>query len=72
VPTISEDVDTARAVLLATVDLWSSDPDVPPGAIDTEVWDSGYATMEDLGFIDGSVPVDDMYELVWVPTRPSP
>jgi NitT/TauT family transport system substrate-binding protein len=61
VPTISEDVDTARAVLLATVELWSTDPETPPGFIDAEVWESGYATMEHLGFIDGSVPVEDMY-----------
>jgi NitT/TauT family transport system substrate-binding protein len=61
VPTISEDVDTARAVLLATVELWSSDPDVPPGFIDAEVWEAGYATMQELGFIDGSVPLDEMY-----------
>jgi NitT/TauT family transport system substrate-binding protein len=61
VPTIAEDVDTARAVLLATVDLWAgSDPDVPLGAIDEALWDAGYRTMRDLGFIDGSVPVADM------------
>jgi NitT/TauT family transport system substrate-binding protein len=61
VPTIEEDVDTARAVLLATIELWSADPDTPPGFIDDEVWAAGYATMEDLGFIDGSVPLDEMY-----------
>jgi ABC-type nitrate/sulfonate/bicarbonate transport system substrate-binding protein len=61
VPTISEDVDTARAVLLATVELWSSDPETPQGSIDAAVWNAGYATMEDLRFIDGSVPVEEMY-----------
>jgi NitT/TauT family transport system substrate-binding protein len=64
VPTISEDVEVARAVLLATVELWSSDPDVPPGFIDADVWAAGYATMEHLGFIDGSVPVEEMYRPV--------
>jgi hypothetical protein len=48
-------------VLLATVELWSTDPETPPGLIDAEVWESGYGTMLDLGFIDGSVPVEDMY-----------
>jgi hypothetical protein len=61
VPTISEDVDTARTVLLATVELWASDLDIPPGFIDADVWEAGYATMEHLGFIDGSVPLEDMY-----------
>jgi NitT/TauT family transport system substrate-binding protein len=61
VPTISEDVETARAVLLATVELWASDPDIPPGFIDADVWEAGHATMEHLGFIDGSVPFEDMY-----------
>ena len=61
VPTISEDVDTARAVLLATVELWSTGED-PVGIIDEDLWEAGYATMLGLGFIDGSVPVDDMFE----------
>lgn len=61
VPTIADDVDTARAVLLATVDLWANDTIPGVGWIDPDRWASGYQTMEKLGFIDGSVPVDDMY-----------
>jgi NitT/TauT family transport system substrate-binding protein len=61
VPTIQEDVDTARAVLLATTELWASDdPELPLGAIDEALWATGYDTMERLGFIDGSVPLDAM------------
>ena len=30
------------------------------GAIDTELWESAYATMARLGFIDGSVPLTEM------------
>jgi NitT/TauT family transport system substrate-binding protein len=55
VPAIGEDRETALAVLEATVDLWSQD-----GQIDAAVWTSGYETMQRLGFIDGSVPVDEM------------
>lgn len=55
VPAIGEDRATALAVLEATVELWSVD-----GNVDTEVWTSGYATMQELGFIDGSVSVDEM------------
>jgi NitT/TauT family transport system substrate-binding protein len=61
VPTIVEDVDTARAVLLATVDLWARADSPGVGWIDPELWASGYQTMVDLEFIDGSVPVADMY-----------
>jgi NitT/TauT family transport system substrate-binding protein len=57
VPAIGEDRDTARAVLAATVELWGT----PPGGIDTEVWIEGYATMRRLDFIDGSVPIEEMY-----------
>jgi NitT/TauT family transport system substrate-binding protein len=59
VPTIAEDPDVARAVLDATVDLWEGDG-FESGAIDLDLWESGYATMEQLGFIDGSVPMDEM------------
>jgi NitT/TauT family transport system substrate-binding protein len=55
VPAIGEDRETAQAVLEATVALWS-----PDGRIDATVWTSGYETMRRLGFIDGSVPVDEM------------
>jgi NitT/TauT family transport system substrate-binding protein len=56
-PAIGEDRATALAVLKATVELWSQD-----GTIDSAVWTSGYETMRRLGFIDGSVPVDEMID----------
>jgi NitT/TauT family transport system substrate-binding protein len=59
VPAIGEDRETARAVLQATVELWGEST-----VIDEEVWQVGYQTMQRLGFIDGSVPVDEMYDLV--------
>jgi NitT/TauT family transport system substrate-binding protein len=59
VPSVAEDPDVARAVLDATVELWAGDG-FADGAIDLDLWESGYATMERLGFIDGSVPMDDM------------
>ncbi len=62
VPAIGEDRATALAVLEATVELWSQD-----GAIDSSVWTSGYETMLRLGFIDGSVPLDDMIEAIASP-----
>jgi NitT/TauT family transport system substrate-binding protein len=59
VPAIADDRDTALAVLEATIEAW--DPPVT-GEIAVDVWESGYATMQRLGFIDGSVPVDEMYD----------
>jgi len=59
VPTIAEDPDVARAVLEATVELWEGDG-FADGAIDVELWEAGYATMRRLGFIDGSVPLEEM------------
>jgi len=59
VSTIAEDPDVARAVLDATVELWEGDG-FANGAIDLELWEAGYATMQRLGFIDGSVPMDEM------------
>jgi NitT/TauT family transport system substrate-binding protein len=59
VPTIAEDPEVARAVLDATVDLWAGDG-FADGAIDRELWERGYATMERLGFIDGTVPLEEM------------
>lgn len=59
VPTIAEDRDVARAVLEATVELWAG-TGFEAGRIPEELWAEGYATMERLGFIDGSVPLDDM------------
>ncbi len=59
VPEIAEDPVVARAVLDATIELWAGDG-FDDGAIDVELWETGYATMERLGFIDGSVPLDEM------------
>jgi len=59
VPTIGEDPDTARAVLDATVELWEGDG-FADGAVDRDLWAAGYETMVRLGFIDGSVEVDEM------------
>jgi putative riboflavin transport system substrate-binding protein len=59
VPTIAEDPEVARAVLDATIELWRGDG-FDHGQVDRALWETGYATMERLGFIDGSVPVDDM------------
>jgi len=59
VPTIAEDPEVARAVLDATVALWAGDG-FAGGAIDRELWEAGYATMEALGFIDGSVALEEM------------
>ena len=56
VPAIGEDRETALAVLTATVELWSL-----RGSIDTAVWSAGYDTLLRLGFIDGSVPLDEMF-----------
>ena len=49
----------ARAVLDATVELWEGDG-FADGAIDVGLWETGYETMQALGFIDGSVPVEEM------------
>jgi NitT/TauT family transport system substrate-binding protein len=59
VPAVAEDPEVARAVLGATVELWAGDG-FADGAIDRQLWESAYATMERLGFIDGSVPLDEM------------
>ena len=60
VPTIKEDREAALAVLRATADLWKGERGFGNGAIDMERWRSAYDTMKNLGFIDGSVPVDEM------------
>ena len=62
VPAIGEDRTTATDVLTATVDLWGGGSGGPNGVIDPAIWQTGYRTMQDLGFIDGSVPVTDMYD----------
>jgi NitT/TauT family transport system substrate-binding protein len=59
VPEISESPEVARAVLDATVELWEGDG-FASGAIDEELWATAYETMQRLGFIDGSVPLDEM------------
>lgn len=59
VPTIAEDEATARAVLEATVALWSGG-EPPSGRISYTVWGRGYQVMQRLGFIDGSVPLGEM------------
>ena len=59
VPEIEEAPDVARAVLDATIELWEGDG-FGNGAIDEELWATGYETMLRLGLIDGSVPLDEM------------
>jgi NitT/TauT family transport system substrate-binding protein len=59
VPEIDEEPDVARAVLEATIGLWAGDG-FEDGAIDLELWQSGYATLERLEFIDGSAPLEEM------------
>jgi NitT/TauT family transport system substrate-binding protein len=61
VPAIADDRETATAVLEATIEAWGTA--WRSGAIVRPVWDTGYATMRRLAFIDGSVPVDEMYDL---------
>jgi len=57
VPAIGEDRATALAVLEATIELWGAAGAEP---IDLEVWRRGYDTLQRLGFIDGSVPLEEM------------
>jgi NitT/TauT family transport system substrate-binding protein len=59
VPAIAEDPEVARAVLDATIELWRGE-EFAAGRIPVELWGTAYATMERLGFIDGSVPVELM------------
>jgi NitT/TauT family transport system substrate-binding protein len=59
VPEIAEDPELARSVLDATVELWAGDG-FENGAIDEELWATGYETMERIGLIDGSVPLEEM------------
>ena len=62
VPTIAEGREVALAVLIATVELWQGTDGFRNGVIDRAVWEAGYETMQKLGFIDGSVPLDEMIE----------
>lgn len=57
VPAIGEDRTTALKVLKATVGLWAV---TGSGSIDQTAWISGYDTLRRLGFIDGSVPLEEM------------
>jgi len=68
VPTIAEDEATALAVLAATIPIWRGVQPGIDGIINESVWESGYQIMRSLGFIDGSVPLDDMIESVYDPT----
>jgi NitT/TauT family transport system substrate-binding protein len=58
VPTIADDLDTARAVLEATTELWAGEGGFTGGAIDGSRWQEAYAIMRRLGFLDGAVPLD--------------
>jgi NitT/TauT family transport system substrate-binding protein len=60
VPAIASDKATALAVLTATVQLWTLAAGGVSPEVDTDLWTAGYDTMERLGFIDGSVPLDEM------------
>ena len=59
VPAIAEEPEVARAVLEATAGLWAGDG-FQFGSIDGALWQGGYETMRRLGFIDGSVPLEEM------------
>jgi NitT/TauT family transport system substrate-binding protein len=59
VPAIAEDPDVARAVLEATIELWRGE-EFAAGRIPEELWRTAYETMVRLGFVDGSVPVEEM------------
>jgi NitT/TauT family transport system substrate-binding protein len=62
VPAIGEDRETALAVLEATVELWLDDSGDVASGIDRGVWESGYDILRELGLIDGSAPLDEMYD----------
>jgi len=62
VPAIAGDRATALAVLNATIELWRGGDVSPSGVIDDAVWRSGYQTMKELGFIDGSVTLEEMVD----------
>lgn len=61
VPTLAEDEETALAVLEATIPIWLGASTVADGAINEPVWETGYGIMLDLDFIDGSIPVEEMF-----------
>ena len=61
VPTLSEDEATALAVLEATIPIWLGSASAVDGMINEPAWESGYQIMLDLAFIDGSVPLEEMF-----------
>lgn len=63
VDSVREDRETAEQVLRATVELWTGEDGFGHGRIDEERWRAAYESMQRLGFIDGSVPVDEMIEV---------
>jgi ABC-type nitrate/sulfonate/bicarbonate transport system substrate-binding protein len=62
VPAIADDRVTALSVLEATIELWRGGASAPSGTINDAAWTSGYNTMKELGFIDGSVPLEEMID----------
>jgi NitT/TauT family transport system substrate-binding protein len=68
VPAIASDKATALAVLTATVELWTQAAGGVSSVIDRDLWEKGYDTMQRLGFIDGSVPLDEMIAEEIVPS----
>jgi len=71
VPAVKEDPATALSVLRATAELWKGANGFGNGRIDMVLWRAGYETMRKLGFIDGSVPVEQMVAPQVVPAAPS-
>ena len=67
VPAIANDRAPALSVLEATIELWRGGAAAPSGAINDAVWASGFQTMRALGFIDGSVPLDEMVDHLVLP-----
>jgi NitT/TauT family transport system substrate-binding protein len=61
VPTLAEDEATAFAVLEATIPMWLGEGSAVDGRINEPVWESGYQILLDLAFIDGFVPLDEMF-----------
>jgi NitT/TauT family transport system substrate-binding protein len=68
VTAVKEDPQTSLKVLQATAELWKGTGGFAYGRIDLELWQKAYATMKELGFIDGSVPMEEM---IW-PLGPGP
>jgi NitT/TauT family transport system substrate-binding protein len=62
VPAIGENRETALAVLEASIEVWRGPAGGSSGSVVPEIWASGYETMRRLGFIDGSAPVEEMYD----------